>query len=207
MFRYSCRTKGKKHRNIGPIKLSDFDYRIIKLGIRCTDSFRQNKIYRPKHQQIFRHFNDISKIFLTIHGLLPSVMLLASILLMDGFPDVAVASIPAATDPAVADDLAALTDVSAIAGVPAAASFIDNCRYRRLGCCWHTGYCLPFANVPVDGFPNVAGNPAHCYSVSAVARILAVTEVPFVVVFPSVPDVSTIVGVPSVTSLLLPLSC
>ncbi len=45
---------------------------------------------------------------------------------MNGFPDVAVASIPAAFDPAVADNLAALTDVSVVAGVPAAASVTDN---------------------------------------------------------------------------------
>jgi hypothetical protein len=44
----------------------------------------------------------------------------------NGFAAVAVASIPAATDPAVADDLAAMTDVSAVAGVPAAASVTDN---------------------------------------------------------------------------------
>jgi hypothetical protein len=72
------------------------------------------------------------KIFRRIHGLLASVHVAGVSTEKYGFTAVAVilavASIPAAIDPAI--DLAALTDVSVVAGVPAAANVTDNLKIQ-----------------------------------------------------------------------------
>ncbi len=124
--------------------------------------------------------------------MLHCIINVAGVPTVNGFTAVAVilavASIPAAIDPAVADNLAALTDIS---GVPVAASVTDNCRYRRLGCFWYTGCCLPsYCFLNVAGSLLMLVSLQCCYSVYVVAGILAVTDVPSVVVFPYVPDVS-----------------
>jgi hypothetical protein len=66
--------------------------------------------------------------------------------------------------------------------------------------------CLPtFANVQVDGFPNVADAGVVDVLLASLLLLvfLAVTDVPFVVVFPYVPDVYILLT----TSNLLLLCC